>query len=111
VGFRGGDKIKNILSYGYNDTSVIVKCTDILNNVRYLISYETSYKNSRGNPIVSFKHIENIECNQIKGFYKWVEINEGEIDSIKSMKVTFVLGILFFVLLIACRKRHLYDKL
>jgi hypothetical protein len=32
-------KIKDLLDYGYNDTSIVVKCTDSSNNVRYLMSY------------------------------------------------------------------------
>ena len=31
-------RIKNFLGYAYNDTSVLLKCTDSLNNIKYLVS-------------------------------------------------------------------------
>jgi|GEM_PF-713618 len=98
--FRNSDfKIKDFLSYGYNDTSVIVKCTDSLNNVRYLISYETSHKSSRGNPVILFRSIDNEEYNRLKYCYQWIEINKEKTENIRSLKITFVLGILFFMFL------------
>lgn len=88
-------KIKNFLGYGYNDTSVLLKCTDSLNNLKYLISYETGYKSNKGNPAISFKDIENSEYNQIKGNYQWIEIDEEKANTIRFMKFIFIIGALF----------------
>ena len=38
IGFRykqSSFRIKNFLGYAYNDTSVLLKCTDSLNNIKY----------------------------------------------------------------------------
>lgn len=45
--FVGGE---DFLAYGYNDIYVVVKCTDSLNTINYLTSYETKYKSEKGNP-------------------------------------------------------------
>ena len=69
IGFsyrKNSFKIKNFLGYGYNDTSVIVKCTDSLNTIRYLTSYETGYKSKNGNPEISFKDLSNSDFEQVK---------------------------------------------
>jgi hypothetical protein len=89
--------IKDFLAYGYNDTSIIVKCTDSLHNIKYLISYETSYKSDKGNPSISFKDIDN---NQIKGRYHWVEIDEEKVNTIRFMKFLFIVGALLSLFLI-----------
>lgn len=93
-------KIKNFLGYGYNDTSVLLKCTDSLNNLKYLKSYETGYKSNKGNATISFKDIENSEYNQIRDNYQWFEIDEEKANRIKFMKFIFIIGILlslFFI--------------
>lgn len=44
IGFRyqkSSFTINNLLAYGYNDTSVVIKCTDSLKEIKYLISYPT----------------------------------------------------------------------
>ena len=68
--------INDILAYGYNDSSVIVKCTDSLDNIKYLSSYETKYKNSKGNPEISFRDISEEYVKQIKKNYNWIELDE-----------------------------------
>ena len=102
-GFRHGQssfKIKNFLGYGYNDSSVLLKCTDSLNNIKYLVSYETGYKSDKGNPTISFKDIDNSEYSQIKDDYQWVEIDEEQANTIRFMKFLFIVGALlslFFI--------------
>lgn len=93
-------KIKNFLGYGYNETSVLLKCTDSLNNIKYLVSYETGYKSEKGNPIISFKDINNSEYSKIKDSYQWVEIDEEERNTVRFMKYIFIVGALlslFFI--------------
>lgn len=91
--------IKNFLAYGYIDTSIIVKCTDSLNNLKYLVSYEIRYKNNNGKPIISFKDLENNMYNQIKSNYRWIEINQEKTNTIQFMKFILIIGVtlsLFF---------------
>lgn len=93
-------KIKNFLGYGYNDTSVMVKCTDSLNNIKYLVSFETGYKSNKGNPAISFKDIDNSEYRQIKDNYQWVDIDEEKTNTVSFMKFKFIVGALlslFFI--------------
>ena len=87
--------IKNLLAFGYNDTSVVVKCTDSLNIIRYLASYETGYKSKKGNPEISFKDLGNSDFEQVKEKYKWVEIDEGKANTDRFMKFVFITGALF----------------
>lgn len=98
IGFsyrQGSFKIKNVLGYGYNDISVVLKCRDSFNNIKYLVSYETGYKSEKGNPAISFMDIDNIEYNSIKDNYQWVEIDEEKVNTIRFMKFTFIVGVLF----------------
>jgi hypothetical protein len=93
-------KIKNFLGYGYNDTSVLLKCTDSLDNLKYLVSYETAYKSNKGNPAISFKDLENSEYNRMKDNYQWIEIDEEKANTIRFMKFIFIIGALlslFFI--------------
>ena len=79
IGFRykqSSFRIKNFLGYAYNDTSVLLKCTDSLNNIKYLVSYETGYNRNKGHPDISFKDIDNDEYNKIKDNYQCIEIDE-----------------------------------
>ncbi|MBC8643723.1 hypothetical protein H9W95_05735 [Flavobacterium lindanitolerans] len=69
-------EIKNLLAYGYNDTSVIVKCTDSLNTIRYLISFETGYTSKKGNPEISFKDLSINDFQKVKDKYNWFEIEK-----------------------------------
>lgn len=94
-GFRhmqGSFRIKNLLDYAYNDTSVLLKCTDSLNNIKYLVSYETGYKSNKGNPAVSFKDIDNGEFGKIKESYQWVGIDEEKANTIRFMKHIAIVG-------------------
>lgn len=88
-------KIKSLLSYGYNDTSVIVKCADSLNAIRYLISFVTEYKSKKGNPTISFKDIDESYFKQIKNKYEWVVIDEEKANTAWLLKYIFLVGALF----------------
>jgi len=98
IGFRFFDSkitIKDFLAYGYNDTSLIVKCTDSLNKVNYLISYKTKYKNKNNSPVISFKDLSSSDFEQIKGKYRWVELDEKEAGRITLYKILSLFGVLF----------------
>jgi hypothetical protein len=104
IGFRyrfGSFKIKDFLAYGYNDTSVIVKCADSLNTMRYLVSYETGYKSKKGSPEISFKDLSNNDFEQVKDKYQWFEIDEEKAYEIRRMKFLFMAGALFSLFFIA----------
>jgi hypothetical protein len=85
-------KIKGLLAYGFNDTSVIVKCTDSLNIIKYLTSYITEYKSKKGNPTISFKDLDDRYFEQVKNKYKWVEIDEEKINTIWIKKLILIGG-------------------
>jgi len=93
-------KIKKFLSYGYNDTSIIAKCTDSLDNVKYLVSYETGNKSEKGNPAISFKDIDNSQHIQIKESYQWVDVDEEKANATRVMKFIFLVGAIFSILFI-----------
>ncbi|MFT6111769.1 MAG: hypothetical protein ACJAXV_000548 [Bacteroidia bacterium] len=93
--FSSSFTIKTFLAYGYNDTSVLVKCTDSLNTVKYLISYETKYKNKKGNPEISFKDLSNNDFEQVKSKYKWFEVDKEKGYAVDGNKFLFMLGALF----------------
>jgi hypothetical protein len=101
IGFRyrgSSFKIKDFVAYGYNDTSVIIKYTDTLNTIKYLISYETGYKSKKGNPEISFKDLSNNDFKRVKDKYQWFEIDEEKADAIWRMKFLFMLGVLLSLL-------------
>lgn len=92
--------IKDFLGYGYNDTSVVVKCTDSLNTIKYLISYETKYKSKKGNPEISFKDLSNSDFEQVKGKYNWVVFNHEEAQKVTFKRFLSAIGALFSFLLL-----------
>lgn len=97
IGFRyrkSSFKIKKFLSYGYNDTSVVVKCTDSLNAIKYLVSYETGYKSKKGNPEMSFKDLNNNDFEQVKDKYKWFEVDKEKGYAIDRNKFLSMIGAL-----------------
>jgi hypothetical protein len=98
IGFRHKKSsfcINDILSYGYNDTSVVIRCTDSLNTIRHLVSYETKYLSSKGTPSVSFREIEYHELGIIKGHYNWVNLDEETANRIYFKWLICLLGIVF----------------
>lgn len=92
--------IKNFLAYGYNDTSVVVKCTDSLNTIRYLTSYETGYKSEKGNPEISFKDLSNSDFEQVKDKYQWYEVSKEKYYAVDRNKFLSILGALLSLVLL-----------
>lgn len=93
-------RIKNFLGYAYNDTSVLLKCTDSLNNIKYLVSYETGYNRNKGHSDISFKDIDNDEYNKIKDNYQCIEIDEEKANTIRFIKFLYIVGILLLLFII-----------
>lgn len=104
IGFRyqtTNFKIKNFLAYGYNDTSVIVKCTDSLKTTKYLISYETGYKSKKGNPEISFKEVSNSDFEQIKDKFKWIEIDNKKVYAVdRKYFLSILMALLSLIILV-----------
>jgi hypothetical protein len=104
IGFsyrKSSIKIKDFLAFGYNDTSVVIKCTDSLNTIKYLISYETGYKNKNDNPEISFKDLRNIDYEKVKDKYKWHEVSKEKYYTLDRNKFLLTLGTLlslFFII-------------
>ena len=105
--------IKDVLSYGYNDTSIVAKCTDSLNNVKYLISCATKYKNKDGSPIISFRDLDNVLLQKKHNNYQWynVDVKECErvIDGKNRMLLLCILSILLFttnLIALLMNKKH-----
>lgn len=93
-------KMGHFLAYGYNDTSIIVKCTDSLKNVKYLISYKTGYKSKKGNDEVSFKELNIVGFRQIKKNYHWIELDEGQMQSLTIKRFISLVGVFIFFFLL-----------
>ena len=113
IGFRyrqSNFKIKHFLGYGYNDTSVLLKCTDSLNKIKYLVSYETGYKSDKGNPVISFKDIDYDKYSQIKNDYQWIKIDEEKANTIQFMKFIFVVGTLLSLFFIVRKLLRIRDE-
>jgi hypothetical protein len=102
--------INDFLGFGYNDTSVVVKCTDSLNTIRYLISYETGYKSKKGNPEISFKDLSNNDYEQVKGKYNWVVFSHEEAQKATFKRFLSFLGALLSLILIVWRLFKLRSK-
>ena len=92
--------IKDFLAYGYNDTSIVVKCTDSLNNVKHLYSYETGYKSDDGNPVIGFEDMAEIKYLQVKKKYTWTDVDEEEGNKIRFYRTLSFIGIIVSLLLI-----------
>jgi hypothetical protein len=111
--YRSSFKINDFLSYGYNDTSIIVKCTDSLQNIRYLSSYVTEYKNKNGSPVISFQDLGFADLQKISNSYQWYNVDNETIENIMAKKYRFLLlfvlsAIAFFtssVILLIKKKR------
>jgi hypothetical protein len=106
VGFKyytSSFTIKDFLGYGYNNSSVIVKCTDSLNVIKYLISYETKYKSKKGNPQISFKDLSESDFEQIKSRYQWSEVGKEKYYAISRNKFLSMIGALLSLILFVWR--------
>ena len=95
--------LKSRIAYGYNDTSVLLKCTDSLNNIKYLTSYKTGYKSKIGNPEISFKDLNDSDFEQVKDKYQWVEIDKEKGYAIDRNKFLSMLGAVFSLFFVVWR--------
>jgi hypothetical protein len=66
--------IKQIWAYGFNDTSIIVKCSDSLNKIRFLSSFKTGNQSKKGNPEISFREQKHNPCILHNNTYQWYEV-------------------------------------
>lgn len=107
-------KINRLESYGYKESSILVVCADSLNNIRYLSSYETRYKNSKGNPEISFEELSKPEFEKTKGSYRWVDLDEREIRSLYLKKLLASTGVITSLFLLIWhllkKERRLSEK-
>lgn len=93
-------EIKEFLGYGYNETSILVKYADSLNNIRYLSSYETGYKSSKGNPEISFKEINEAEFKQRIENYNWFDLDKDKAGKIRFYRTLSFIGAVLSLLLL-----------
>lgn len=76
-GFRYSEMdftIKKFLAYGFNDTSIIIECTDSLNRIRFVRSYKTGFRTKKGNPEIGFREINTSSFFLDKQNYHWNEV-------------------------------------
>lgn len=102
--------IKNLIAYGYNDTSVVVKCTDSLNTIKYLISYATGYKSKKGNPEISFKNLNNSDFEKVKDKYQWFDIDKEKVYAVERNKFLSMLGVFLSLAFVFWRLFRLRSK-
>jgi hypothetical protein len=102
--------IKDFLAYGYNDTSVVVKCTDSLNTIKFLTSYETGYKSKKGNPEISFKDLSNTDFEQVKSKYQWYEVSKEKYYAVDKNKFLSMLGVFLSLVFVVWRLFKLRSK-
>jgi len=113
IGFsyrKSSFKINKFLAYGYNETSVVVKCTDSLNTIKYLTSYETGYKNKKGSTEISFKDLSNNDFEQVKSKYKWFEVDKEKVYEIDRNKFLSMIGVLLSLIFIVWKLLRLRSK-
>ncbi len=92
--------LKDFSAYAYNDTSVIVKCTDSLNRIYYLISYQTGYKSKKGIPEISFKILIQSDLENVKYNYQWIDLENTKGERIKFYRNLSLIMVLLSMLLI-----------
>jgi hypothetical protein len=91
---------KDLFAYGYNDSSILLKCRDSATVFRYLISYETGNQTRKGNPDISFTDLKNDDFERIKSQYQWFLIDFDKARSIMTTKFWAFTGGLLSLLLI-----------
>ncbi len=94
-----GFKIKKFLGYGYNDSSIIVKYEDDLNDIHYLSSYRTGYRSDSGNPDISFKDMDKLDYLRRKKHYKWIDLDHDKVRKVRALKIYSFMGTVFFFFL------------
>jgi hypothetical protein len=106
IGFRYGMtdfKMKDLLACAYNDSSVVLKCTDDSDSIRFLSSYETGYKSKKGNPEISFMDFKNYNLAQIDKDYNWIIFDEEKANKASSFRLLSLIGVVFSFLLFGYR--------
>jgi len=107
-------EIKEFLGYGYDDASILVKYADSLNNIKYLSSYETGYKSSKGNPEISFKKINEVDFKQRIENYSWIDLDKDKAGEVRFYRtLSFVGAVLSLLILLRSliRKRYPPEEL
>lgn len=102
IGFRyrkTNFKINEFLGYAYNDTSIVIMCTDSLNEIKYLISYKTKYISDKGNPEISFKELSTFKLENNLKSYRWVKLNNDIASKIRVYKSLSFIGLILSVIL------------
>lgn len=99
--------INEIIGYGYNDSSIVIKATDSLNHIKYLISYIYKVKNNF-NPIIGFKDLNENDFQANKYKYTWTELDEKIIEKIRLFTFISSIGFLTTLFLLI---RRLYKTL
>lgn len=92
--------IKDFLEYGYNDSSIIVKVTDSLNNIKYLSSYETVNKSTHGNTEISFEDLSEPKFQQVKSTYTWMDLDEEKERTLMDHRALSFIGIVLALILL-----------
>lgn len=113
IGFRyqtTNFTIKEFSSFGYNDTSVVVKCTNSLNTIKYLISYETGYKSKKGNPEISFMDLSNSDFEKVKDKYNWVVFDDEKARNITLKRFISAIGVFLSLVFIVWTLFELRSK-
>ena len=87
-------EIKEILSYGYNNKKIIVKCESSSNKYQYFISYETRYKNLKSHPEISFKEISNNYVEKNINKFNWINLDKNIRENLVSIRMKYGLLIL-----------------
>lgn len=108
--YKSNFKIKDIVGYGYNDTSLIITATNSIDSLRYLISYQTSYKSDKENLEISFRDLNDVDLDEIKENYKWYDIDEEKNNTIRFIKFTCAFGALLSLFLVVYSLLALYKK-
>jgi hypothetical protein len=103
VGFRHSQssfEIKDFLSFGYNENSIVLVCLDSLKNIKFLKSFETGDRDEGGNSVVSFEDIDSTQFNIIKSNYNLVSISEEKSNTIRFLRLVVNAIIIFAICII-----------
>lgn len=93
--------VKNIISYGYNDSTIVLVTTDSLNSVRVLAAYETGYTTHRGYPEISFKELLGYDEFDTASQLQWVNVDRDMWYHIYRVKFVLLLGMVLLLVLTA----------
>ena len=106
--------VKDFLGYGYNDSSIVLKVTDSLNNIKYVSSYENVYKSMLGNPKISFEDLSEPKFQQVKSTYTWMDLDEEKGRTLMDHRAFsfegMVLALIFLIRLLIKNRRVLMKQ-